>query len=120
VRSFELTRRYLRFAPKRRTLLTGINDFGVVGALRAFEEVGRSHLCLGVSMGGASEARQELRLPNTRLMACVGFLPERYGEGILRLALDALQQKSFPAAVYTPIQLLTAQNVDEFYANDVL
>jgi ribose transport system substrate-binding protein len=119
VRSFELTRRYLRFAPKRRTLLTGINDFAVVGALRAFEEAGRNHLCLAVSMGGGPEARQELRLPNTRLTACVGFFPERYGEGILRLALDALQQKSFPGAVYTPIQLFTAQNVDEFYSNDL-
>jgi hypothetical protein len=46
VRSFELTRRHLQKMPKRRTLITGINDYAyaALGAPRAFAEVGRSDM----------------------------------------------------------------------------
>jgi ribose transport system substrate-binding protein len=119
VRAFELTRRHLHFAPKRRTLLTGINDFAVLGALRAFEEAGRSNLCLAVGLGGTPEGRRELRLPNTRLAGCVGFFPERYGKSALALALDILHKRSVPPAIYAPVQLITPQNVNQFYPKDI-
>jgi ribose transport system substrate-binding protein len=117
-RSFELTRRHLQRVPKRRTLITGINDYAVLGALRAFEEAGRSSSCLAVSYGGGPEARRELRLPNTRLIAAVAFFPERYGENLLLLALDILNKRATPPAVYMPVQLLTRKNVDQFYPHD--
>lgn len=119
VRAFELTRRHLQFAPQRRTLLTGVNDFAVLGALRAFEESGRRHLCVAVGLAATSEARRELRLPHSRLAGSVGFFPERYGKTVLSLALDMLDQKAVPAAIYTPVQLITAQNVEQFYPKDI-
>lgn len=119
VRAFELTRRHLHFAPKRRTLLTGINDFAVLGALRAFEETGRSNLCLAVGLGGTPEARRELRLPNTCLVGCVGFFPERYGKSVLALAVDILHKKSVPPAIYASVQMITPQNVNQFYPKDI-
>ncbi|HEY5256599.1 MAG TPA: substrate-binding domain-containing protein, partial [Acidobacteriaceae bacterium] len=119
VRSFEVTRKHLQLAPKRRTLLTGVNDAAVLGALRAFEEAGRSDTCIAVGLGGTPEARKELRLPNARLAATVAFFPERYGDGILLLALDILQKKNVPPSIYVPVQLLTAQNVDQFYPKDI-
>lgn len=118
VRSFELTRRHLQTTPKRRTLITGINDYAVLGALRAFEEAGRSDMCLAVSYGGCSEARRELRLPHSRLIAAVGFFPEKYGESLLLLALDILNKRTTPPAVYMPMQVLTRKNVDDFYPHD--
>ena len=118
IRSFELTRRHLQKAPKRRTLVTGINDYAVLGALRAFEEAGRSNLCLAASHGGSPEARRELRLPNSRLVAAVGFFPERYGESLILLALDILNKRTTPPAIYMPVQVLTQKNVDEFYPRD--
>jgi ribose transport system substrate-binding protein len=118
VRSFELTRRHLHLAPKRRTIVTGINDYAVLGALRAFEEAGRSDMCLAVSFGGGPEARRELRLPNTRLIAAVAFFPEKYGEQLLQLALDILHGRTTPPAVYMPVQMLTRKNVDSFYPHD--
>jgi ribose transport system substrate-binding protein len=117
-RSFELTRRHLQLTPRRRTLITGINDYAVLGALRAFDEAGRSSSCLAVSYGGGPEARRELRLPNTRLIAAVAFFPERYGENLLLLALDILNKRTTPPAVYMPVQLLTRKNVDQFYPHD--
>jgi ribose transport system substrate-binding protein len=120
VRSFELTRRHLQLVPKRRTLITGINDYAVLGALRAFEEAGRSAMCLAVSHGGGPEARRELRLANTRLIATVAFFPEKYGESLLLLALDVLNKRITPPAVYMPVQLLTRKNVGEFFPHDTV
>ncbi len=118
VRSFELTRRHLQNTSRRRTLVTGINDYAVLGALRAFEEAGRSDLCLAVSHGGGPEARRELRLPNSRLFAAIAFFPERYGESLVHLALDMLNKRATPPAIYMPVQVLTRRNVDEFYPHD--
>jgi len=118
VRAFESTRHHLQMVPPRRTLLTGINDYAVLGALRAFEEAGRSNLCLAVSHGGVPEARRELRLLNTRLVAVIAFFPERYGESLLLLALDILNQRPAPPAIYMPVQVLTRKNVNEFYPQD--
>jgi ribose transport system substrate-binding protein len=120
VRSFELTRRHLQLVPKRRTLVMGINDYAVLGALRAFEEAGRNNMCLAVSFGGAPEARRELRLANTRLVATVAFFPEKYGENLVQLALDILNKRTIPPAVYMPVQLLTRTNVADFYPHDTL
>ncbi len=118
VRSFEMTRRHLQGVPKRRTLLMGINDYAVLGALRAFDEAGRRGFCLAVSHGGGPEARRELRLPNTPLVAVISFSPEKYGESILLLALDMLNGRDTPPAVYMPIQVLTRKNVNDFYPHD--
>jgi ribose transport system substrate-binding protein len=118
MRAFELTRRHLQTVPRRRTLLTGINDEVVLGALRAFEEAGRSDLCIAVGHGGGPEARRELRLPHSRLAATVAYFPERYGENLVRLALNMLNKKATPPAVYIPVQVLTSKNVDEFYPQD--
>lgn len=119
MRSFELTRKHLGTSPRRRTLLTGVNDFAVLGALRAFEEAGRSDSCIAVSVGGSPEARRELRLPSNRLAACVAFFPERYGESVILLALDILNQRGSPSAVYMPVQLITSRNVNDLYPRDI-
>lgn len=118
VRSFEETRRHLKITRSCRTLLMGINDYAVLGALRAFEEVGRSNVCLAISHGGGPEARRELRLPNTRLVGTVAFFPEKYGESLLLLALDILSRRTVPPAVYLPVQVLTRKNVNDFYPQD--
>jgi ribose transport system substrate-binding protein len=115
MRAFELTRKHLQSVPQRRTLLTGINDFAVLGALRAFEEAGRSKLCLAAGFGAIPEARRELRLPSTRLVGSVAFFPERYGESLLKLAMDILHHKAAPPAIYVPVQLMTPKNIDQFY-----
>lgn len=118
LRSFELTRRHLQMVPKRRTLLTGMNDYAVLGALRAFEEAGRSHQCFAVSHGGGPEARRELSLPNSRLVATIAYFPEKYGESLLQLALDVLNKRNTPPAIYMPVQTLTRKNVADYYPLD--
>jgi len=50
----------------------------------------------------------------------VAFFPERYGNGIIKLALEILGHRRTPPAIFTRHQLITRENVDHVYANDVL
>jgi len=64
------------------------------------------------------EARAELRRPGTRLVGSVAYFPERYGDELIPLALNILQQKPAPAAIFVKHQLLTPRNVDLVYPLD--
>lgn len=114
-RSFELVRRHMHFSPKRKTLICGVNDLAVLGALRAFSEVGRSDYCLALGVGAFPEARRELRSPQTRLIGSIATFPERYGDNLIQIALDILHRKPVSPAIYAPIQLVTPQNIEKFY-----
>ena len=118
LRAFEAVRKYLSRTQSRMTLITGINDMVVLGALHAFEEAGRSQDCVAVCLGAIPEARAELRRKGTRLIGAVAFFPERYGEDIIRTALDILHHRDVPPAVYAHYELLTATNVAKLYPID--
>jgi ribose transport system substrate-binding protein len=119
-KSWEAMRRQLRLANMRRCLVGGINDGAALGAMRAFEESGRAGDCAFCSQNGSLDARTELRRPNTRLLFSVAYFAELYGEGLVRLALDILNRRHVPPAVFTRHDLLTCRNVDHLYPNDSL
>jgi ribose transport system substrate-binding protein len=119
LRAFEATRKHLQMTPRRRTLICGVNDFAVLGALRAFEEAGRGKQCLAVGLGAAPEARRELRLGNASFIGSVAFFPENYGKALIGLVLETLHHNTLPPAHYVPVQLITAKNVGQFYPKDI-
>jgi len=118
--TIERVRKYLRESKAKRILVGAANDPSALGALRAFQEAGRASECAIVGQNGEAEARAELRQPHTRLIASVAYFPEKYGDGLLRLALDILGKKAVPPAVFTTHQIITPENVDHFYPNDSL
>jgi len=118
--ALERVRKHLRESPARRVLVAAANDSSALGALRAFEEAGRAGSCAVIGQNAEPEARIELRSPRTRLIASVGYFPEKYGDGLLRLAFDILSRKSVAPAVFTDHQIITPENVDHFYPNDSL
>jgi ribose transport system substrate-binding protein len=118
--SLERVRKHLRESKSKRMLVGAANDPTALGALRAFQEAGRANECAIVGNNAEPEARVELRTPNTRLIASVAFFPEKYGDGLIRLALDILGRKAAPPAVFTGHQVITPENVDHFYPNDSL
>jgi len=118
--SQERVRKYLRESKAKRILVGAVNDSSALGALRAFQEAGRAQDCAIVGQNAEPEARAELRTPNTRLVASVAYFPEKYGEGLMRLALDILAGKAVPPAVFTSHHVITPENVDHFYPNDGL
>jgi ribose transport system substrate-binding protein len=61
-----------------------------------------------------------LRRPTSKFLGSVAYFPEKYGEGLVRLALDVLNYKAVPPGVFVGHQLLNAKNVDRFYSEDAL
>ena len=114
----DVLRKYLRRRGPRRTLVGTVNDICALAALRAFEEAGASQQCAVMGQNALREARAELRRPGTRLVGSVAYFPERYGDELIPLALNILQQKPAPAAIFVKHQLLTPRNVDLVYPLD--
>ena len=119
-KSLATVRKHLTFSKAKHVLVAALDDTSALGALRAFEEVGRVDGCAVVGQNAAPEARCELRRKETRLIGSVGYFPELYGDALIRIALDLLQKKSVPAALFVKHSLITAANVDRFYPNDEL
>ncbi len=116
----ECVRKHLRGSKAKRVLVGCVNDASALAAVRAFQEAGRPECCAVVGQNAEPEARTELRKSRTPLVASVGYFPERYGEALIRLALDILGGKVVPPAVFIKHQVITKENVDHYYPNDAL
>jgi len=118
--SFEAMRKHLRTSKSRHIVVGAINDPSALGALRAFQEAGRTEACAIVGHNASPEGRAELRQPGTRLIGSVAYFPEKYGDQILKVALDILHRRPVPPAVFVKHQMVTAENVNHIYPNDEL
>jgi ribose transport system substrate-binding protein len=118
--SLERVRRHLRQSRAAHILVGTANDPSALGAARAFEEAGRAGSCAIVGQNAEPDARAELRQPRSPLIASVGYFPERYGDGLIKLAIDILSKKPVPPAVFVRHHVITAENVDHYYPNDAL
>jgi ribose transport system substrate-binding protein len=118
--SFEVVRKYLRTTRSRRMLVGAINDPSALGALRAFQEAGRSEWCAIMGHNASPEGRAELRQPQTRLLGSVAFFPERYGDDLIRVSLEILNRRPVPPAVFVEHKLITPGTVNHYYPNDSL
>jgi ribose transport system substrate-binding protein len=118
--SLEMVRQYLRHSRAQHVLISSPFDGSVLGALRAFEEAGRSSDCVAVGQGGTLDSRKELRRPHTRMIGTVALFPETFGPGLIRAAVDILKYHQPPFAIFVKHTLLTPQNVDQYYPNDLL
>ncbi len=118
--ALERVRKHLRESNAKSVLVGCVNDASALAAVRAFQEAGRADRCAVVGQNAEPDARTELRQPRTPLVASVGYFPERYGEALIRLALDILGGKDVPPAVFIKHQVITRDNVDHFYPNDAL
>ena len=118
--SFERVRKHLRESKAGHVLAAAANDPSALGVARAFQEAGRASSCAIVGQNAEPDARAEMREPHTPLIASVAYFPEKYGEGLIRLALDILARKPVPPAVFVRHQIVTRENVDHLYPNDTL
>jgi ribose transport system substrate-binding protein len=118
--ALERVRKHLRESRAERILVGAANDPSALGAARAFQEAGRSAGCAIVGQNAEPDARAELREPRTPLIASVGYFPEKYGDGLIRLAIDILARRPVPPAVFVKHQIITRENVDHLYPNDSL
>jgi ribose transport system substrate-binding protein len=118
--ALDRVRKHLRETAAARVLVGAANDPSALGAARAFQEAGRSQDCAIVGHNAEPDARAELRAADTPLIGSVGYFPERYGDGIIRLGMDLLGRRAVPPAIFVKHQLVTRENVDHLYPNDAL
>ena len=118
--SFEAMRKHLRTAKSKNMLVGASNDASALGALRAFQEAGRTDCCAIMGQNASPEGRAELRLSGTRMIGSVAFFPEKYGDDLVRVALDILNRRPVPPAVFVKHQLITPETVNHVYPNDEL
>jgi ribose transport system substrate-binding protein len=114
----ERVRTYLRKTKAKRILVSAINDPSAIGALEAFREAGREEQCAIVGQNASEEVHEELRNKRSRLIGSVGYFPERYGEGLVPLALEILAGRRVPAATFVKHQLITPANIGAYYPRD--
>jgi ribose transport system substrate-binding protein len=113
--TFALVRSHLRRSRSERVLVAAINDPSALGALQAFRDVGREEHCAIVGHNASQEAHGELASTSSRLVGSVGYFPERYGEGVIPLALDLLRGRPIPPATFVRHEMITASNLRSFY-----
>ncbi len=118
--SLNAVRKHLRESKAQRFLVGAINDPSALGALRAFQEAGRAESCVIMGQNASPEGRAEMRQEGTRLIGSVGYFPEKYGDEIVKLALDIFNHRPVPPAVFVKHQLITPENVNHYYPNDEL
>ncbi len=118
--ALEKVRKHMRESRASYVLVAAANDPSALGATRAFQEAGRAGTCAIVGHNAEPDARAELREPRTPFVASVAFFPERYGDGVIKLAFDILGHRPAPPALFIHHQLVTTANVDHLYPNDAL
>jgi ribose transport system substrate-binding protein len=118
--SFEVMRRHLRVTRSRRLLVGAMNDASALGALRAFQEAGCTEACAVVGQNSSAEGRAELRQPATRLIGSLAFFPEKYGSDLTRVAIQIINHRPVPPAVFVKHKLITAETLNHYYPYDQL
>jgi ribose transport system substrate-binding protein len=101
-----------------RCLVAALNDRGALGAIEAFRETGRTADCAVVGQNCTFAARAEMRKRASPLLGSVDYYPQRYGDELMRLALDLARKKPVHPAVYVRHRLVTAANVDRLFPDD--
>ena len=116
--TLDLIRKHLRRRRVERALIGAVNDTTALATLQAFREAGLEKECAIAGQDGSVLAREEMRRPATRLVCSVGYFAETYGSHLIQLALDILNHKSVPPAVFIQHELITPENVNRVYPND--
>jgi ribose transport system substrate-binding protein len=116
--TLDIVRKHLRRHKARKVLVGAVNDSTALAVLQAFRETGLENECAIVGQAASIEARKELRRPSTRLIGTVAYFPESYGAQLIKLAMEILEKKCVPPAVFTQHELVTPENVDKVYPND--
>jgi ribose transport system substrate-binding protein len=110
-----LTRNYLRRSRAQKILVAAINDPCALGALQAFRDAGREEHCAIVGHNASPEVHAELARKNSRMIGSVGYFPERYGEGVMPLALDLLAGRPVAPATFVRHEMITPANLHAYY-----
>jgi ribose transport system substrate-binding protein len=95
--------------------IVSFNDEAAFGALQAARKANRESDVAIVGQGADRLVQKEIRNPQSRLIGSTAYMPERYGEKLMELALKILRGESVPPAVYMNHVFINANNIDRYY-----
>jgi len=107
-----------RLPATARVAVICFNDDAAVGTLRAAHEMQREHQMLLIGQGADRRLRAEMRKTSTPVVGATAFRPEDYGQYLIQLALDILNEKRVSPAVYMEHYFISPSNVDAYYPLD--
>ncbi|MCL4266317.1 MAG: substrate-binding domain-containing protein [Anaerolineae bacterium] len=95
--------------------IISFNDEAALGALQAARNADREPDVVIVGQGADRLIRGEIRNPQSHLIGSTAYMPERYGEKLMELALKILHGEPAPPAVYMNHVFINADNIDRYY-----
>jgi ribose transport system substrate-binding protein len=107
--------RLLSIPDSRHIAIISFNDEAAYGALAAARKADRENDVVIVGQGADRLIRREIRDPKSRLIGSTAYMPERYGERLMDLALKILNGESVPPAVYMNHVFINEANLDRYY-----
>ena len=111
----QMAKAFKKYADIHKIAVISFNDDAAIGALAAARKAGRESDVVIVGQGADRIMRPEIRRPNSQIIGSTAFMPEKYGEKLIDLALKIVQGKPVPPAVYTDHTFINAKNIDIFY-----
>jgi ribose transport system substrate-binding protein len=100
----------------QRIAVVCFNDDAALGALQAARGLGRERDLVIVGQGADRMVRHEIRRADSSIVGSTAFMPERYGEKLIDLAMRILQEEQVPPAVYMDHVFINRDNIDLYYA----
>ena len=98
-----------------RLAVISFNDEAALGAVEAARALGRTDQIVVVGQGGDRLGRAELRRLDSPMIGTTAYMPERYGERLIDIAVNILHGISVPPAIYIEHVFLTKENLDNYY-----
>ena len=100
---------------EHRLAVISFNDDAALGALLAAQKVNREKDVVIIGQGADRMIRPEIRRPEAQVIGSTAYMPEKYGQRLIELAVKILRGEPVPPAVYTDHTFITAENIDLFY-----
>ncbi len=112
----QMLQHFKRLMDKERLAFLSFNDDVAIGALRAARKMGVESKIAIVGQGADRLARPEIRQPTSRFIGSTTYMPEKYGEKLIDIALKILNGQFVPPATYVDHFFVNADNIDFFYS----
>ncbi|MBL8132010.1 MAG: substrate-binding domain-containing protein [Anaerolineae bacterium] len=107
-----------RLPGRAKTAFICFNDDAALGALAAVKQLNRQLQTAIVGQGADRPMRDEIRKARSPIIGSTAFMPERYGECILDIALKRLTGEPLPPAIYMEHVFINHDNIDDIYPED--
>ncbi len=99
----------------RHIAIVSFNDEAAFGALHAARKANRESDVVIVGQGADRLIHGEIRDRQSRLIGSTAYMPEKYGEKLMELALKILHSESVPPAIYMNHVFINSDNIDLYY-----